>query len=245
MHATRLARAWTALTSGPAYPASEADRRVVSVAGLELPIRATIAISVVVLVVLLDYSGTFMPDEVRGMAHSPEAMRATAWERVILFLLAPLAVVVFVFRDRPSRYGLTLGEWRWGAALTILGCVAMTPVVLWFATLSEVRAYYAESGAAPSEVALTNLLDLTAAEFLFRGFLMFTLVRAIGPIGVLVATLPFVFTHLGKPELELFSTLGGGLVYGWLAWRTRSIVWGSLGHTYILTLVTITAASSA
>ena len=55
--------------------------------------------------------------------------------------------------------------------------------------------------------------------------------------------MPFVFGHLGKPELELFSTLAGGLVYGWLAWRTRSIVWGALGHTYILTLVTIAAAA--
>ena len=110
MHTTRLARAWAALTSGPAYPASEADRRVVSVAGLELPVRATIAISVVILVVLLDYSRTLMPGEVLDMGRSPEAMRATAWERVILFLLAPLAVVVFGFRDRPRRYGLTLGD---------------------------------------------------------------------------------------------------------------------------------------
>ena len=242
MHATGLARAWTALTDGPPYPASEADRRMVSVVGLQLPVRATIAISVVILVVLFDYSRTFVPDEFLAIGRSPEAMRATAWERVVLFLLVPLAVVVFAFRDRPSRYGLTLGEWRWGVALTVVGCAVMTPVVLWFATLPDVRAYYAEMAAPPGEVALTNLLDLTAAEFLFRGFLTFTLVRAIGPIGVLVATMPFVFAHLGKPELELFSTLGGGLVYGWLAWRTRSIVWGSLGHTYILTLVTIAAA---
>jgi len=124
----------------------------------------------------------------------------------------------------------------------VAGCVAMTPVVLWFATQPDARAFYAESAAPPREVALTNLLDLTAAEFMVRGFLMLTLVRTIGPVGVLVATMPFVFAHLGKPELELFSTLAGGLVYGWLAWRTRSIVWGSLGHTYILSLVTIAAA---
>ena len=67
-------------------------------------------------------------------------------------------------------------------------------------------------------------------------------VRVVGPIGVLIAAWPFVFAHLGKPELELFSTLGGGLVYGWLAWRTRSVVWGAIGHTYILTLVTLAAA---
>ena len=82
---------------------------------------------------------------------------------------------------------------------------------------------------------MTNALELSAAEFAFRGFLMLALVRVIGPLGVVVAALPFVFGHLGKPELELFSTLGGGLVYGWLAWRTRSIVWGAIGHTYILT----------
>ena len=87
-------------------------------------------------------------------------------------------------------------------------------------------------------------MDLAAAEFLFRGFLMFALVRAIGPVGVLVATLPFVFSHLTKPELELLSTLGGGMAYGWLAWRTGSIVWGAIAHTYILTLVMAAAAAS-
>jgi membrane protease YdiL (CAAX protease family) len=91
---------------------------------------------------------------------------------------------------------------------------------------------------------ITNAIDLTATEFAFRGFLMLTLIRVIGPVGVLVATMPFVFSHLGKPELELFSTLAGGLVYGWLAWRTRSIIWGAIGHTYIVTVVTIAAAGT-
>ena len=71
---------------------------------------------------------------------------------------------------------------------------------------------------------------------------MLTLVRAIGPIGVLIAVMPFAFAHVGKPALELLSTLGGGLAYGWLAWRTRSIVWGSIAHVYILSLVTVIAA---
>ena len=169
-------------------------------------------------------------------------MRIQAIERVVLFGLIPLLVVLLGFRDRPSRYGLTLGEWRWGLGLTVVGCVAMTPVVLWFATLPDVEAYYAPSAASVGDLLVTNGIELTAVEFGLRGFLMLTLVRVIGPIGVVVAALPFVFGHLGKPELELFSTLGGGLVYGWLAWRTRSIVWGAIGHTYILTLVMVAAA---
>ena len=172
-------------------------------------------------------------------------MLATALERLILFGVIPLAVVVFGFRDRPSRYGLTVGEWRWGAALAghrMPGDDADRAVVR--GTARSARAT-TPAGAAPVGVlVVTNAIDLTATEFAFRGFLMLTLVRLIGPFGVLVATMPFVFSHLGKPELELFSTLGGGLVYGWLAWRTRSIVWGSIGHTYILILVTLAAAAT-
>jgi membrane protease YdiL (CAAX protease family) len=163
--------------------------------------------------------------------------------RAALFGLVPLAVVVAGFRDRPARYGVTPGDWRAGLVLMAGGCVVMTPIVLWFATRPDVQAFYATGVASPARVVLTNAIDLTAAEFLFRGFLMLTLVRVMGPIGVLVATMPFVFAHLGKPELELFSTLGGGLVYGWLAWRTSSIVWGALGHTYIVSLVTLAAAT--
>jgi hypothetical protein len=34
------------------------------------------------------------------------------------------------------------------------------------------------------------------------------------------------------------------MLYGWLAWRTGSIVWGSIAHVYILTLL-IAAAGAA
>ena len=234
-------RLWAAFTAGPDYPAEPADLRTVTLVGLRLPVRASVAIAVVTFALLFDYSRTFIPGGANA-GRGPDAMLMTSIERVILFGLVPLLVVLFGFRDHPSRYGLTIGVWRWGAALVVVGCVVMTPIVLGFATTPDARAFYGPAGAAPGRVLLTNALDLTATEFALRGFLMLTLVRLIGPFGVLVATMPFVFSHLGKPELELLSTLGGGLVYGWLAWRTRSIVWGSIGHTYILTLLTLAAS---
>lgn len=237
-----IRRGWDRSTAAPAYTATDADRRTIDIVGLRLPVRATVAIAVVTFALLFDYSRTFIPGDVVALGRVPEATRAYAIERLLLFGLVPLVVVLLGFRDRPSRYGLTLGEWRWGLGLTLIGCALMTPLVLVFASLPEVQAYYAPSATQVGDVLVTNGLELTAAEFAFRGFLMLTLVRVIGPMGVVVAALPFVFGHLGKPELELFSTLGGGLVYGWLAWRTRSIVWGAIGHTYILTLVTISAA---
>ncbi len=238
---TAVGRLWAAFTAGPDYPAEPADLRTVTLVGLRLPVRASVAVAVVTFALLFDYSRTFIPGGANA-GRGPDAMLMTSIERVVLFGLVPLLVVLFGFRDHPSRYGLTIGEWRWGAALVVIGCVVMTPIVLWFATMPDARAFYGPAGAPPARVLLTNALDLTATEFALRGFLMLTLVRLIGPFGVLVATMPFVFSHLGKPELELFSTLGGGLVYGWLAWRTRSIVWGSIGHTYILTLLTLAAS---
>jgi len=236
-------RTW--LTAAPDYPAAAGDRREIDLVGLRLPLRATAALTVVTFALLFDHSRTFLPDDIVALGRAPEAMRATALERLVLFALVPLVVVVLGFRDRITRYGLTLGDWRAGLALMLGGCVVMTPIVLWNASLPDVQAYYAVSDEPLPSLVLTNLIDLASSEFLFRGFVLFTLVRAIGPVGVLVATMPFVFAHLGKPELELFSTLGGGLVYGWLAWRTGSILWGTVAHVYILTLAIVVAGAAS
>lgn len=232
------------LTAGPTYPPNAGDLATVDLVGLRLPRRATIAIAVMVFVVIFDFSRTFIPDALIQYDHNPGMQRLQAFDRFVLFLVVPLLVVVLGFRERPSRYGLRLGEWRVGLPLALAGCAVMTPVALWFATQPDARAYYAPSWSTLPDVLATNALDLFSAEFLFRGFLLFALVRAMGPIGVLVATLPFVFSHLTKPELELISTLIGGMIYGWLAWRTSSIVWGGLAHTYILTLLTAAAAGA-
>jgi membrane protease YdiL (CAAX protease family) len=238
---TLRARLIAAFVRAPEYPADAADRRTITIAGLELPLRASVVIAIATTILLFDYSRTFIPDAVQELGRAAPALRYQAVERVLLFGLVPLAVVLLGFRDRPRRYGLTLGAWQWGLGLALAGCALMTPLVLALARTDTFRDYYAISSASPGDLLLTNVLDLVPTEFMIRGFLMFALVRTIGPIGVLVATLPFVFSHLGKPEIELFSTLFGGLAYGWLVWRTGSIVWSAAAHVYIVTLLLIAA----
>jgi membrane protease YdiL (CAAX protease family) len=240
---TLRARLVAAFLGTPEYPADAEDRRTFTIAGLELPLRASVAIAVATMAILFDYSRTFIPDSVQDLGRAAPALRYQAIERVLLFGVVPIAVVLLGFRDRPSRYGLTPGAWRWGLGLVAVGCAVMTPLVLALARLDGFRDYYSISAASPPDVLLTNALDLIPTEFMIRGFLMFALVRAIGPVGVLVATLPFVFSHLGQPEVELFSTLFGGLVYGWLVWRTGSIVWSAAAHIYIVTLLLIAAST--
>ena len=118
----------------------------------------------------------------------------------------------------------------------VAAAALVTPVVVIAAGLPDFGAYYGPQ-ATDAPAVMGRSMDVIAAEFLFRGFLMWTLIQRAGPAGVVLATFPFVFTHLGKPELETLSTFFGGLGFGWLAWRTRSVLYGALLHAYVINLV--------
>ncbi|GAC1663697.1 MAG: hypothetical protein NVS9B8_03110 [Candidatus Limnocylindrales bacterium] len=225
----------------PSYPADERDLRTFRLAGLDLPLRATVAVVAVVLLVIFDFQRTIIPDALVRYDRDPGMQRLQALSRVVLFFAVPLLIVLVGFRDRPRRYGLQLGDWRWGLGLAMAGCIVMTPLVLVLAGAPDFRAYYAPSAEPLPGLLFTNSIDLGSTEFLYRGFLMLALARVFGPIALVVALFPFTFSHLTKPEAELLSTFAGGAVYGWLTWRTGSVLWGALAHVYIVTLVIVAA----
>ena len=249
-HAARgrpLARLWMWLAAAPAYPPNAGDLRTIDLLGLRLPVRATVATVTVALVLLLDYHGRIngLVDAVAGPFGGgvPDLRRAQAIGRLVLLGIVPLAVIVLVLRDRPSRYGLRLGDARAGLLIGLGGVLVMAPIVLGLAQVPEFASYYGPQAAGAPGVVLTTALEVIPAEFFFRGFLLFALLRVVGPIAVVIATLPFAFAHLGKPELETLSTLGGGLLYGWLDWRTGSVLWSGLAHTLILSLAIVAAGA--
>jgi membrane protease YdiL (CAAX protease family) len=233
-------------TAGPAYTPDETDLRDVRVAGLELPLRASVALVATTALVLLDYTGAWRPLvgllPTIGASDIPNA--SVAVERGVLYGLVPFLIVVFGFRDRLGRYGLQLGDWRWGAGLLGAGLIVMTPIILGVSRLPEFAAYYGARSGPFEGVLASNALELFAAEFLLRGFLLFALLRRIGPIALLVVQVPFIFAHVGKPDLELWSTFIGGSIFAWLDWRTRSILWSALGHLYVLTLMLVAVGAA-
>ncbi len=242
--ATARLRSW--LADAPQYPANAGDLQIVDLLGLRLPVRATVAVVSVALILLMAYHGRidgFIELVAGPFGDSPaDAKRVQAIGRLLLEGLIPLGIIVLVFRDRPRRYGLRIGDWRAGVAIAVTGCAVMTPVVLALSRLPDFTRYYGPQAAPFPDVLLTSALEVIPGEFFFRGFLLFALLRVAGPIGVVIATLPFAFVHLGKPEYETLSTLGGGLLYGWLDWRTGSVLWSGLAHTWILALA-VAAAS--
>lgn len=237
-------RRW--LADAPAYPADAADLRTVGFLGLRLPARASTAVILVALLLLLDYHGrvTDLVAWVTGWSTTDQAdwKRIQGVGRLLLLGGVPLLAVLLGFRDRPARYGIRLGDWRAGLAIMLGGIAVMTPIAIAFAQVPAFASYYAPQAAPAPEVVLSTALDVLPAEFFFRGFLLFALLRIVGPIAVLFATLPFAFSHLGKPELETLSTLGGGFLYGWLDWRTGSVLWSGLAHTWILSCLVLAAA---
>ena len=185
-------------------------------------VRASVAVAVVTFALLLDYSGTFHPEGLLAVGRTPDATFAIALERVVLFGLIRWASSSSA--SATDRHA-TASRSGTGAGAPADGARGGRddpghPVVR---DQPDVRAFYAPSDAPLGRLLLTNGLDLLAAEFAFRGFLMMTLVRVIGPFGVLVATMPFVFGHLGKPELELSRrSVAGSSTAGSRGGRGRS-----------------------
>ena len=69
--------------------------------------------------------------------------------------------------------------------------------------------------------------DYIGVEGMFRGALVIGMARWLGCRAVLPMALTYMCIHLGKPDLELCSSVIGGYILGVLAWRTRHL-WGGI-----------------
>jgi membrane protease YdiL (CAAX protease family) len=165
-------------------------------------------------------------------------------DRVALYLIIPLFVIILVFRKHPREYGFQLGDWKAGLALTAI-VVAIGAPILWFVARADASMieYYADNWgpAAP----LITFLDLIGWEFFFRGFLLFGYARVFGANSLWLAAVPFALAHISKPAVETYSTIFGGFLFGLVAWRTKSFVYPFLIHWFISTFTIFAAAGAA
>lgn len=165
-----------------------------------------------------------------------------AYDRVLLYLVVPLFIIIFVFRESPAEYGFRLGDWKWGLSLTLAACAGMT-LALWLLLRGDtsMQDYYAPLLDGPLPLPLYTFLELIGWEFLFRGWILFGYARKFGPEALWLQAVPFALAHVGKPEIETLSTIFGGFVFGWIAWRAGSFLYPFLIHWYIFSLVVLLA----
>jgi len=161
-------------------------------------------------------------------------------DRVGLYLLIPLGMIILAFRKPPREYGFQLGDWRAGLAITFAAILIIAPV-LWLVGRGEsMRAYY-QSQLSPILPVMT-FLDLIGWEFFFRGWLLFGYQREFGAHALWLQAVPFALAHISKPEVETLSTIFGGFAFGLVAWRTRSFLYPFLIHWFVSTFTVIVAA---
>jgi len=160
--------------------------------------------------------------------------------RTLLYLVVPLGIVLLVFREHPARYGVQWGDWRAGLAWTLGACAGLAALMAVVAQTPSFREYY---GAAASGQLfwLADGVELLGWEFFFRGFLLFALYRACGPLALLLQAVPFTLAHIGKPELETLSCIFGGAAFGYIASRTRSFLYPFLIHWFLASFTAVMA----
>jgi membrane protease YdiL (CAAX protease family) len=212
--------------------------RTFRLAGLELDLRATVALVATTLLLTIDRYHDLVP-----MTNSVEVAQGMAVEGMLFYFLVPLLIILLVFRESPRDFGLTVGDWRLGLKLTLVIVAILLPLVAFAARTPAMQDYYAGDEGQWQSLVPPIALSLVGWEFLFRGFLLFSLVALMGPTAIIVQAVPFALAHLGKPEIETLSTIVGGSLFGWVAWRTRSFLYPYLIHLAIYALTVVLATS--
>lgn len=155
----------------------------------------------------------------------------------VLFGLVPVLVVKAVFREPLSDYGVTLGDWSFGWRVVVFTLPLALALGFGASRNPEFPIEYPLIRAATGSAAVfalhgaAYLLFYVGWEVAFRGFLQFGLRGAIGDWNaILVQTFGTCLLHIGKPFGETMGAIVGGLVWGIIAYRSRSLLYPILTH---------------
>ncbi len=155
----------------------------------------------------------------------------------VLLGLIPAMVVKLAFGERLADYGVRLGDRpRTFRTMAFLGPLFVLGGYIASRDLAVQIEYplNPSAGSSPAMFAIHGfayLLFYLGWEFHFRGFLQHGLRASMGDTSaVLVAVMASCLAHLGKPASETYAAILGGLLWGFLAFRTRSLASGLVQH---------------
>jgi membrane protease YdiL (CAAX protease family) len=158
--------------------------------------------------------------------------------------LVMLGVIPYIFGRLvlglpAGQMGEGRGDWKFGLKAVIGLYLTFLPLLVAVSFMPEFKNRYPLFYEARESVWHLLLYELAYAvyfmgwEFIFRGFMLFGLLRELGFWAVLVQTIPFAIMHFGKAQLETLAAVPAGIILGYLALRTRSFWYGWLLHTAI------------
>ncbi len=156
------------------------------------------------------------------------------------FFILGIIIIKFGFKEKLKNYGLQFGDVKLGLTFSAIFLSVMI-ILVWFvsATPAFAEKYPHLTGARSDWNLLLiyeagMLLYMFAWEFVWRGFMLFGLEKKFGYYSVLIQMIPFVILHNGKPFLETFGAIFGGIALGILALRTRSFYYCVIIHIGVM-----------
>jgi membrane protease YdiL (CAAX protease family) len=161
-----------------------------------------------------------------------------------LFLAVPVLIILLAAPD-PRAFlaavGLTAGRAGKGLLIT----AASVPVAVLAAVFGSrdpaMKSQYPfskEACASPKKFILYETSYLffyyLSWEFLFRGILFFPLAATVGLIPALtIQTIISTVYHFGHPDTEILAAMGGGLIFGLIAYATGSFLYTVVIHAAV------------
>jgi uncharacterized protein len=160
---------------------------------------------------------------------------------IVTYVIPPVLVIRFVFRERIRDYGLRIkGLSAHVRVYFVLFGIAFPLLVAasYSTSFQEKYPFYhpvAGHALGPNLYWwwLLYWCQFVALEFFFRGFMVHGLAPRLGWAAIFAMVVPYNMLHYGKPMPEALAAIVGGLVLGTLAIRTRSIWWGAALHISI------------
>lgn len=156
------------------------------------------------------------------------------------FFILGILIIKVGFKEKLKEFGLQFGDIKTGLSFSVVFLFVMIILVWFVSAIPEFAEKYPHLTGAKSSWNILliyeagMLLYMFAWEFIWRGFMLFGLEKKFGYYSVLIQMIPFVILHNGKPFLETFGAIFGGITLGILALKTRSFYYCVIIHIGVM-----------
>jgi membrane protease YdiL (CAAX protease family) len=179
------------------------------------------------------------------MIQLPELIYFISFTAVCFFILPVIYSRIF-FQEKVSNLGIKLPQNKREACFLILIALCLLiPTMMILAKQEAFQKYYALTDLHFNKLIFTQLIIFPIyyffEEFFFRGFLLVNLWSKVRWHSFWITDILFTLAHINKPLMEIVIAVPAGIIFAFLAWRTRSIypsmiVHYAMGVTVIVTV---------
>jgi len=157
-----------------------------------------------------------------------------------LICIVPIILIYFVYDKGKvgGLYGMRKKGFDWRIYWPLL--LLMVPLIVWASyqpsfikAYPRFRPWLIPEVFGLSKPLMTTIfefcygLDFIAVEWVFRGLIVLTFVKFLGPTSVLPMVVTYAFIHFGKPSAEAIGSIFGGYILGVIAYYSKNI-WGGV-----------------